>query len=137
MLTMVNHINSLQMIRLSYTESLAFKKMGFKEVTDGYFVKKIPVVNCSPNDWNNEGDDYVSMLNIYQAVDFLLSKRGIYISISVHVNTETRKVELTPTVTYTRNGYVAYKNEIGNSYATMQKALYAGVKNVLETLNKL
>lgn len=137
MLIVVNHINCYQMIKLSYTESLAFKKMGFNEETDGYFIKRIPVERCCVDNWNKKGIDYVAMPNVSQAVDFLSTKKGIYISISVHTNTEIRKVELMATVTYTRNGYVVYQNEIGNRYTTVQNALYAGVKNVLETLKKL
>lgn len=133
----VNHINCYQMIKLSYTESLAFKKMGFNEETDGYFIKRIPVERCCIDNWNKKGIDYVAMPNVSQAVDFLSTKKGIYISISVHTNTEIRKVELMATVTYTRDGYVVYQNEIGNRYTTVQNALYAGVKNVLETLKKL
>lgn len=137
MLIVVNHINCYQMIKLSYTESLAFKKMGFNEETDGYFIKRIPVERCCIDNWNKKEIDYVAMPNVSQAVDFLSTKKGIYISISVHTNTEIRKVELMATVTYTRDGYVVYQNEIGNRYTTVQNALYAGVKNVLETLNKL
>lgn len=137
MLIVANHINYYQMIKLSYTESLAFKKMGFNEETDGYFIKRIPVERCCIDNWNKKGIDYVAMPNVSQAVDFLSTKKGIYISISVHTNTEIRKVELTATVTYTRDGYVVYQNEIGNRYTTVQNALYAGVKNVLETLKKL
>ena len=137
MLIVANHINCYQMIKLSYTESLAFKKMGFNEETDGYFIKRIPVERCCVDNWNKKGVDYVAMPNVSQAVDFLSTKKGIYISISVHTNTEIRKVELMATVTYTRDGYVVYKNEIGNRYTTVQNALYAGVKNVLETLKKL
>lgn len=137
MLIVVNHINCYQMIKLSYTESLAFKKMGFNEETDGYFIKRIPVERCCVDNWNKKGIDYVAMPNVSQAVDFLSTKKGIYISISVHTNTEIRKVELMATVTYTRDGYVVYQNEIGNRYTTVQNALYAGVKNVLETLKKL
>nr|DAX50432.1 MAG TPA: hypothetical protein [Caudoviricetes sp.] len=125
------------MIKLSYTESLAFKKMGFNEETDGYFIKRIPVERCCIDNWNKKGIDYIAMPNVSQAVDFLSTKKGIYISISVHTNTEIRKVELMTTVTYTRDGYVVYQNEIGNRYTTVQNALYAGVKNVLETLKKL
>lgn len=125
------------MISLSYNESLAFKKMGFKEETDGYFVKKVPIKLPGPSKWNDKGEGFVAMLNVSQAVDFLSEKKGIYISISVHTNTEIRKVELMATVTYTRDGRVVYQNEIGNHYTTVQNALYAGVKNVLETLNKL
>ena len=120
------------MIKLSYTESLAFK-----EKTDGYFVTKVPIELCGQSNWNDKGDGFVAMLNVYQAVEFLSTKKGIYISISVHTNTEIRKVELMATVTYTRDGYVVYQNEIGNRYTTIQNALYVGVKNVLETLNKL
>ena len=137
MLIVVNHINCYQMIKLSYTESLAFKKMGFNEETDGYFIKRIPVERCCVDNWNKKGIDYVAMPNVSQAVDFLSTKKGIYISISVHTNTEIRKVELMATVTYTRDGYVVYQNEIGNRYTTVQNALYACVKNVLETLKKL
>lgn len=137
MLIVVNHINCYQMIKLSYTESLAFKKMGFNEETDGYFIKRIPVERCCIDNWNKKRIDYVAMPNVSQAVDFLSTKKGIYISISVHTNTEIRKVELMATVTYTRDGYVVYQNEIGNRYTTVQNALYAGVKNVLETLKKL
>lgn len=137
MLIVVNHINCYQMIKLSYTESLAFKKMGFNEETDGYFIKRIPVERCCVDNWNKKGIDYVAMPNVSQAVDFLSTKKGIYISMSVHTNTEIRKVELMATVTYTRDGYVVYQNEIGNRYTTVQNALYAGVKNVLETLKKL
>jgi len=111
--------------------------MGFKEKTDGYFVTKVPIELCDPINWNNKGDDFVAMLNVYQAVEFLSTKKGIYISISVRTNPEIRKVELITTVTYTRNSYVTCQNEIGNRYTTVQNALYAGVKNVLETLNKL
>lgn len=125
------------MIKLSYTESLAFKKMGFKEKTDGYFVTKVPIELRGPSNWNDKGNGFVAMLNVYQAVEFLSTKKGIYISISVHTNPEIRKVELMTTVTYTRNGYVTCQNEIGNRYTTVQNALYAGVKNVLETLKKL
>lgn len=125
------------MIKLSYTESLAFKKMGFKEKTDGYFVKKVPIELCGPSNWNDKGDGFVAMLNVYQAVEFLSTKNGIYISISVHTNPEIRKVELMTIVTYTRNGYVTFQNEIDNRYTTVQNALYAGVKNVLETLKRL
>ena len=125
------------MIKLSYTESLAFKKMGFKEKTDGYFVTKVPIDLCCPSNWNNKGDGFVAMLNVSQAVEFLSTKKGIYISISVHTNHEIRKVELITTVKYTRNGYITYQNEIDNRYTTIETALYAGVKNVLETLNKL
>ena len=48
-----------------------------------------------------------------------------------------RKAELMTTVTYTRIGYITCQNEIGNRYTTIENALYAGVKNVLEALNKL
>ena len=125
------------MIKLSYVESLAFKKMGFKEKTDGYFVKKLPVEFCCTENWNNKGEGYVAMPSVYQAVEFLSAKKGIYISISVHTNHEMRKAELMTTVTYTRIGYITCQNEIGNRYTTIENALYAGVKNVLETLNKL
>ena len=125
------------MIKLSYTESLAFKKMGFKEKTDGYFVTKVPIELYGPSNWNDKGDGFVAMINVYQAVEFLSTKKGIYISISVHTNPEIRKVELMTTVTYTRNSYITCQNEIGDRYTTVQNALYAGVKNVLETLNKL
>nr|DAF91877.1 MAG TPA: hypothetical protein [Podoviridae sp. ctZkC8] len=125
------------MIRLSYDESLAFKKMGFKENTDWYFVKKRPIESHHSYNWNKSGDSFVAMLNVYQAVDFLSIKKGIYISISVHTNPEIRKVELMTTVTYTRDGYITCQNELGNRYTTIETALYAGVKNVLETLNKL
>ena len=125
------------MIKLDYQEALAFKKMGFKEETDGYFVKKIPVESCSPENWNTKGRDYVAMLNVYQAVEFLSAKKGIYISISVHTNHEMRRAELMTTVTYTRIGYITCQNEIGNRYTTIETALCAGVKDVLETLNKL
>lgn len=125
------------MIKLNYVESLAFKKMGFKEKTDGYFVTKVPIDLIGPSNWNDKGEGFVAMLNVYQAVEFLSTKKGIYISISVHTNPEIRKVELMTTVTYTKNGYITYQNEIGNRYTTIQNALYAGVKNVLETLNKL
>lgn len=137
MLIVVNLISSLQMIKLDYQEALAFKKMGFKEETDGYFVKQIPVESCSPENWNTKGRDYVAMLNVYQAVEFLSAKKGIYISTSVHTNHEMRRAELTATVTYTRIGYITCQNEIGNRYTTIENALYAGVKNVLETLKKL
>lgn len=137
MLIVVNHINCYQVIKLNYQEALAFKKMGFKEKTDGYFVVKVPIYICCPDNWNNKGEDFVAMPTVSQAVDFLSTKKGIYISISVHTNTEIRKVELMATVTYTRDGYVVYQNEIGNRYTTVQNALYAGVKNVLETLKKL
>ena len=125
------------MIKLTYAESLAFKKMGFKEKTDGYFVKKVPIELCVPSSWNDKGEGFVAMLNVYQAVEFLSNKKGIYISTSVHTNHEMRKAELMTTVTYTRIGYITCQNEIGNRYTTIQNALYAGVKNVLETLNKL
>lgn len=125
------------MIKLSYAESLAFKKMGFKEKTDGYFVVKVPINICSSEDWNGKGEGYVAMLNVYQAVEFLSAKKGIYISISVHTNNEMRRAELMATVTYTRIGYITCQNEIGNRYTTIENALYAGVKNVLETLKKL
>ena len=125
------------MIKLSYTESLAFKKMGFKEKTDGYFVTKVPIELCCPDNWNNKGEGFVAMPSVYQAVEFLSDKKGIYISISVHTNHEMRKAELMTTVTYTRIGYITCQNEIGNRYTTIETALYAGVKNVLETLNKL
>lgn len=125
------------MIKLSYAESLAFKKMGFKEKTDGYFVVKVPIDICCPDNWNNKGEGFVAMLNVYQAVEFLSAKKGIYINISVHTNHEMRKAELMTTVTYTRIGYITCQNEIGNRYTTIETALYAGVKNVLETLNKL
>ena len=125
------------MIKLNYVESLAFKKMGFKEKTDGYFVVKVPVNICCSEDWNDKGDDFVAMPNVYQAVEFLSAKKGIYISISVHTNNEMRKAELMATVTYTRIGYITCQNEIGNRYTTIENALYAGVKNVLETLKKL
>lgn len=125
------------MIKLSYAESLAFKKMGFKEKTDGYFVVKVPIDVRFPDNWNNKGEGFVAMLNVYQAVEFLSAKKGIYISISVHTNHEMRKAELMTTVTYTRIGYITCQNEIGNRYTTIETALYAGVKNVLETLNKL
>lgn len=125
------------MIRLSYVESLAFKKMGFKEKTDGYFVKKLPVEFCCQENWNNKGEGYVAMPSVYQAVEFLSAKKGIYISISVHTNHEMRRAELMTTVTYTRIGYITCQNEIDNRYTTIENALYAGVKNVLETLNKL
>lgn len=125
------------MIKLSYTESLAFKRMRFKEKTDGYFVAKVPIDLCCASNWNDKGDGYVAMLNVYQAVDFLSTKKGIYISVSVHTNPEIRKVELMTTVTYTRGGYITCQNELGNRYTTIETALYAGVKNVLETLNKL
>ena len=125
------------MIKLNYQEALAFKKMGFKEKTDGYFVKKLPVEFCCQENWNNKGEDYVAMPSVYQAVEFLSAKKGIYISISVHTNNEMRKAELMTTVTYTRIGYITCENEIGNRYTTVENALYAGVKNVLETLKKL
>lgn len=125
------------MIKLSYTESLAFKKMGFNEETDGYFIKGIPVKHCCIDNWNKKGIDYVAMPSVYQVVEFLSAKKGIYISISVHTNHEMRKAELMTTVTYTRIGYITCQNEIGNRYTTVQNALYAGVKNVLETLKKL
>lgn len=125
------------MIKLSYTESLAFKKMGFKEKTEGYFVVKVPIDLCVPSSWNDKGEGFVAMPNVYQAVEFLSAKKGIYISISVHTNHEMRKAELTATVTYTRIGYITCQNEISNRYTTIENALYAGVKNVLETLNKL
>lgn len=125
------------MIKLSYAESLAFKKMGFKEKTDGYFVKQVPVDSYYPDNWNNKGEGFVAMLNVYQAVEFLSAKKGIYISVSVHTNHEMRKAELMTTVTYTRIGYITCQNEIGNRYTTIETALYAGVKNVLETLKKL
>ena len=125
------------MIKLSYTESLAFKRMGFKEKTDGYFVVKVPIDICSSEDWNSKGDGFVAMPNVYQAVEFLSAKKGIYISVSVHTNHEMRKAELMTTVTYTRIGYITCQNEIGNRYTTVETALYAGVKNVLETLKKL
>lgn len=125
------------MIKLSYAESLAFKKMGFKEKTDGYFVAKVQIDVCCPDNWNNKGEGFVAMPNVYQAVEFLSAKKGIYISISVHTNHETRKAELMTTVTYTRIGHITCQNEIGNRYTTIETALYAGVKNVLETLNKL
>ena len=137
MLIVVNHINCYQMIKLSYIESLAFKKMGFNEETDGYFIKKIPVERCCVDNWNKKGIDYVAMPNVYQAVEFLSAKKGIYISISVHTNHELRKAELMTTVTYTRIGYITCQNEIGNRYTTIETALYAGVKNVMETLKKL
>lgn len=125
------------MIKLNYVESLALKKMGFKEKTDGYFVKKVPIELCGPSSWNDKGEGFVAMPNVYQAVEFLSAKKGIYISISVHTNHEIRKVELMATVTYTRIGYITCQNEIGNRYTTIETALYAGVKNVLETLKKL
>lgn len=125
------------MIKLNYQEALAFKKMGFREKTDAYFVKQVPVDSYYPENWNMKGDRYVGMLTVYQAVEFLSAKKGIYISISVHTNHEMRKAELMTTVTYTRNGYITCQNEIGNRYTTVEIALYAGVKNVLETLNKL
>lgn len=125
------------MIKLSYAESLAFKKMGFKEKTDGYFVVKVPIDVCRTDNWNNKGEGYVAMPSVYQAVEFLSAKKGIYISISVHTNHEIRRAELMTTVTYTRIGYITCQNEIGNRYTTIENALYAGVKNVLEALNKL
>lgn len=125
------------MIKLSYAESLAFKKMGFKEKTDGYFVVKVPIDICCSDNWNNKGEGFVAMPNVYQAVEFLSAKKGIYISVSVHTNNEMRRAELMTTVTYTRIGYITCQNEIGNRYTTIENALYAGVKNVLETLNKL
>ena len=125
------------MIKLNYVESLAFKKMGFKEKTDGYFVTKVPIELICPSNWNDKGEGFVAMLNVYQAVEFLSAKKGIYISVSVHTNHEMRKAELMPTVTYTRIGYITCQNEIGNRYTTIENALYAGVKNVLETLKKL
>lgn len=137
MLIVVNHINCYQMIKLNYQEALAFKKMGFKEKTDGYFVVKVPIYICCSDNWNNKGEGFVAMPNVYQAVEFLSAKKGIYISISVHTNHEMRKAELMTTVTYTRIGYITCQNEIGNRYTTIETALYAGVKNVLETLNKL
>lgn len=137
MLIVVNHINCYQMIKLNYQEALAFKKMGFKEKTDGYFVVKVPIYICCPDNWNSKGDGFVAMPSVYQAVEFLSAKKGIYISISVHTNHEMRKAELVTTVTYTRIGYITCQNEIGNRYTTVENALYAGVKNVLETLKKL
>lgn len=137
MLIVVNHINCYQMIKLNYQEALAFKKMGFKEKTDGYFVVKVPIYICCPDNWNSKGDGFVAMPSVYQAVEFLSAKKGIYISISVHTNNEMRKAELMTTVTYTRIGYITCQNEIGNRYTTIETALYAGVKNVLETLKKL
>ena len=125
------------MIKLSYAESLAFKKMGFKEKTDGYFVVKVPIDICCSDNWNNKGEGFVAMPNVYQAVEFLSAKKGIYISVSVHTNNEMRRAELMTTVTYTRIGYITCQNEIGNRYTTIENALYAGVKNVPETLNKL
>lgn len=125
------------MIKLDYQEALAFKKMGFKEETDGYFVKQIPVESCSPENWNTKGRDYVAMLNVYQAVEFLSLKKGIYISFSIRHNAKTHEIELVPTITYTRNGCITFKNEIKGLYFTVDYALYDGVKNVLETLNKL
>ena len=137
MLIVVNHINCYQMIKLNYQEALAFKKMGFKEKTDGYFVVKVPIYICCPDSWNSKGDGFVAMPSVYQAVEFLSAKKGIYISISVHTNNEMRRAELMATVTYTRIGYITCQNEIGNRYTTVETALYAGVKNVLETLKKL
>lgn len=137
MLIVVNHINCYQMIKLNYQEALAFKKMGFREKTDGYFVKQVPVDSYYPENWNMKGDHYVGMPTVYQVVEFLSAKKGIYISISVHTNHEIRKAELMTTVTYTRIGYITCQNEIGNRYTTIETALYAGVKNVLETLKKL
>lgn len=137
MLIVVNHINYYQMIKLNYQEALAFKKMGFKEKTDGYFVVKVPIYICCPDNWNSKGDGFVAMPSVYQAVEFLSAKKGIYISISVHTNNEMRRAELMATVTYTRIGYITCQNEIGNRYTTIETALYAGIKNVLETLNKL
>jgi hypothetical protein len=125
------------MIKLNYQEALAFKKMGFKEKTDGYFVVKVPIYICCPDNWNDKGEGYVAMPSVYQAVEFLSAKKGIYISISVYTNHEIRKAELMTTVTYTRIGYITCQNEIGNRYTTVETALYAGVKNVLETLKKL
>lgn len=125
------------MIRLSYDESLAFKKMGFKENTDWYFVKKRPIESHHSYNWNKSGDSFVAMLNVYQAVDFLSIKKGIYISVSVCPNAKTHEIELVATITYTRNGCITFRNEIKDLYFTMEYALYAGVKNVLETLNKL
>lgn len=137
MLIVVNHINCYQMIKLNYQEALAFKKMGFKEKTDGYFVVKVPIYICCPDNWNSKGDGFVAMPSVYQAVEFLSAKKGIYISISVNTNNEMRRAELMATVTYTRIGYITCQNEIGNRYTTIENALYAGVKNVLETLKKL
>jgi len=111
--------------------------MGFKEKTDGYFVVKVPIYICCPDNWNDKGEGYVAMPSVYQAVEFLSAKKGIYISISVYTNHEIRKAELMTTVTYTRIGYITCQNEIGNRYTTVETALYAGVKNVLETLKKL
>ena len=125
------------MIKLTYTESLAFKKMGFKDKTDGYFVKKMPVEFCSPDKWNNKGDDYVAMLNVYQAVEFLSAKKGIHICVSVYQNTGIYRIELITTIVHTRNGRITYQYELGRDSMTMKFALYAGVKEVLKTLNKL
>ena len=125
------------MINLNYQEALAFQKMGFKEKTDGYFVVKVQIYICCQDNWNDKGEGYVAMPSVYQAVEFLSAKKGIYISISVHTNHEMRKAELMTTVTYTRIGYITCQNEIGNRYTTVETALYAGVKNVLETLKKL
>lgn len=77
------------------------------------------------------------MPSVYQTVEFLSAKKGIYISISVHTNHKMRRAELMTTVTYTRIGYITCQNEIGNRYTTIETALYAGVKNVLETLKRL
>mgnify|MGYP006950615536 FL=1 len=111
--------------------------MGFKDKTDGYFVTKVPIELIGPSNWNDKGEGFVAMLNVYQAVEFLSTKKGIYISVSVHTNHEMRRAELVTTVTYTRIGYITCQNEIGNRYTTIETALYAGVKNVLETLKKL
>ncbi len=88
------------MIKLSYAESLAFKKMGFREKTEGYFVVKVPIDVCCPDNWNNKGEGFVSMPTVYQAVEFLSAKKRIYISISVHTKSRNERAELMATDVY-------------------------------------
>ena len=111
--------------------------MGFNHDTSSYFVKGVCVIGAVLSNWNNNGDNYVSLPNVAQVIAFLYKEKGIFVNCDLHIGSNGNIVGFKTTITYTKNGFITYKNNLYEIHETMANALYAGVKNVLEALNKL
>lgn len=111
--------------------------MGFNHDTSSYFVKGVRVISAVPSNWNDNGDDYVSLPNITQAIIFLYKKKGIFVNCDLHIGSNGNIVGFKPSITYTKNGFISYKHDSYEVHETIANALCAGVKNVLEALKRL
>lgn len=127
----------LNMNRFEYKDCKILKRIGFNHDTSSYFVKGVRVIGAVPSNWNDNGDDYVSLPNVAQAIVFLYKKKGIFVNCDLHIDSNRNIVGFKTTITYTKNGFITYKNNSYEIHETIANALCAGVKNVLKALNKL